>query len=363
VAHDLVDPLASGAATRFATEPNSPFPDGYSIAGERAALTELGVTDWPDEGHPLYERYAVLDERTKQREQMEATWRARNGADALVSAGEATSMRQLGHLVSDGADQMTLHTKEAYRLFIGRAADPEKKLESIPGAKRLAHALRGLWQLTAFDNPYADWALVRHDHNIGEVLKQLESRTRDAQHSLDKVRSKGLNYTVLQSAEPKVLDLGFRSPYGYAVAELVVTYDYYVRLMKTLCRKNLISDKEEYSAIREITRTIRRHMHETNYFGRWLTTKELINLARADFLPTASDDSRKRQEAAAAIFGPVPSQIYAGTLAPRHTRRRQNLSGPEQKLLQQVSAELQAGEAELEAEARGATEAAAGLLV
>jgi len=241
---------------------------------------------------------------------------------------------------------------------VGRVADPEKKIESIPGAKRLAHALRALWQLTAIDNPYADWALVRHDHNIAEVLKELEARIRAASYSLEKIRNKGLHYTVLQSAEPKVLELGFKSPYGYAVAELVVTYDYYIRVMKTLCRKNLISDREEYSEIRDITRTIRRHMQETAYFARWLTTKELIGLSRADFLPAAIQEGRKRQEAAAGIFGPVPSQIYGGTLEPRHTRRRQNLTEADRRLLLQVSAELQATEAALQAEA-GQLDAAA----
>jgi integrating conjugative element protein (TIGR03761 family) len=358
----LVDPLAQGSLIQFATEPNSPFPDGYSISGERAALAELGVTDWPDEGHPAFARYALLDERIKQLAQMQAAYKSRNGADPLVTAAEASSMRQLGTLVSDGADQMTLHTKEAYRLFVGRVADPERKLESIPGAKRLAHALRALWQLTAMDNPYADWALVRHDHNVGEVLKQLDNRTRAHQQSLDRFRMKGLNYSVLQSAQPKVLDLGFKSPYGYAVAELVVTYDYFVRIMKTLCRKNLISDREEYDEIREVTRQIRRHMHETAYFARWLTTKELIALSRADFLPGAPEEARKRQEAAAGIFGPVPSQVYSGALAPRHTKRRQKLTEAEQKLLSQVSAELRAIEAQ-EAEMARIGDAAASSLV
>lgn len=361
-ASNLVDPLLPSMAIQFATEPNSPFNDGYSLAGERSALAELGITDWPDEGHPLFARFAMLDERSKQLQDLQATYKSRNGADVLVSASEAGSLRQLGTLVSDGADQMTLHTKEAYRLFIGRANDPEKKLESIPGAKRLAHSLKALWQLTALDNPYADWALVLHDEQVAKLLQQLEARTRAAQFSLEKIKAKGLSYAILQSAQPKVLDLGFKSPYGFAVAELVVTFDYFVRVLKTLCRKSIISDKEEYDEIREVTRTIRRNMNMISYFARWLTTKELIGLSRADFVQGASEESRKRLEAAAGIFGNVPSEIYSGTIAPRHTKRRQHLTDTDRKLLLQVSSDLKKTEA-LEADTARADDTAASKLV
>jgi hypothetical protein len=172
----------------------------------------------------------------------------------------------------------------------------------------------------------------------------------------------GLKYSVLMSAEAKTVELGFRSPYGYAIAELVVTYDYFVRVMKTLGRKNLVSDQEERKRIQEITRMIRRRFNETARFERWLARPELCTLSRSDYLPGATEEAVKRVEAAAGIFGAVPAQIYSGELAPRHSRRREQMTDSDRKLLQAVSAELQRAEEGLDAAANDEAEADAKLV-
>lgn len=294
---------------------------------------------------------------------MQEAWQARQGADPVVSAGEALSMRRLGALVDQEADSMTLHTKEGYRLFMGRSRDPVKSLPAIPGGKRIASALKTLWTLTGADNPYADWALVRHEHNLTEMKHELKQQTEAGEGQLESIKRMGLTYSVLISAEAKSLELGFKSPYGYAIAELMVTYDYFIRVMKTLGRKNLISDQEERKRIHDVTRLIRRHFNETAKFERYLTRPELSALSRRDYLPGADADAGKRIEAAAAIFGPVPAQIYRTELAPRHSRRRQQITEADRKLLRAVSVELEQAEAGADGAANEAVEAAASGLV
>ena len=73
---ELVEPVAIPAPVSFAfaTEDNSPFSDGYSIAGEEAALaTFLGGP--MDEADPLYDRYIELEDR---RDRLERSKRPAN---------------------------------------------------------------------------------------------------------------------------------------------------------------------------------------------------------------------------------------------------------------------------------------------
>ena len=52
------------------------------------------------------------------------------------------------------------------------------------------------------------------------------------------------------------LNLGFRSPYGYAISMLIVDYDYFVRIQKTLQRKNLLSDEQARAVLSAMSRAI-----------------------------------------------------------------------------------------------------------
>ncbi len=168
---------------------------------------------------------------------MQQEFKSRKGAGPLVTRDEARGMDELGTLVDEEVDQMTIHTKEAYRMFMGRMREPGGEAAPIVGGKRVAAALRGLWLLTGNDNPYADWSLLRHEQTIKEITRRLRRETQEANDALNELRKKGLSYSILQSSEPKTLNLGYRSPYGYAVSTLIVEFDYYVRLQKTLARK------------------------------------------------------------------------------------------------------------------------------
>lgn len=330
---------------KFATESNSPFPDGYSITGEEAALAEF-MAGPMTEIDPLYDRYIELIDRKDRLEAAIKQFQERKGAEPVVARDEARGMDHLGALVDEEVDQMTIHTKEAYRMFMGRMREPGKQAAPIVGGKRVAAALRGLWLLTGNDNPYADWALLRHEQTIKEIQRALNRATKDAADELADMRKKGLNYSILQSAEPKVLNLGYRSPYGYAVSQLIVEFDYFVRLQKTLARKNLRSDDQVRQKIAELTRFIRRVFYETTRFDRWLMRQEVRSLCRADFVPGADDQAAKRVEFASGVFGMVPSEVFTVKLQPRHSRRRLQITDAERQLLQTVGTSLEQAEQE-----------------
>lgn len=160
------------------------------------------------------------------------------------------------------------------------------------------------------------------------------------------MEAKGLTFSVLRSADPKAVALQFTSPYGYMLAELVVDYDYAVRVVKTAVRKGRLTDAEGYDIIRNATRRIRGWTEEIARFNRFLWRPELAKLCRADFLPTADEDGGKRAKAVIALFGTVPADIFSGKVLPPHTRRHTQLTDAERELLKRVGAELVAAEAD-----------------
>lgn len=349
---------APGLGFQFETEENSPFPDGYSIAKEEKILAEFMSGD-KSEGDPRYDRYMELINRRVQLAHMQKAYETNKGAEGVVQSTEVRSMDVLGALVDEEEDAMRLHTKEAYRMFMGRAREPGNP-DSMPivGGKRVAAALRSLWLMTANDNPYADWALLRHEMTIERIQKRLNLHMKEAAAQMEAYRKRGLTFSLLLSAHPQSLRLGFRSPYGYAVSTLIVDFDHYVRMQKTLARKNLRSDQESRQAIATISRAIRGVFYETVRFERWLVREEVNSLSRADFVPEAGDEAAKRVEFVTRTFGWVPADVYTARLQPRHSRRRVNLTQAERQLLQSVGEMLEQKESGAAAEEAAAEEAA-----
>lgn len=312
-----------------------PFPDGYDLEAERLALADLLDAAQPDETDPRWPRLIEYTERIRQFEGMQSVWRLRQGADTVVPDTEAAV--QAGGLVDEAPDAMVLHTQEAHRLFMGRGRDPQGQLQPIVGGKRVAAALRSIWYLSGNDNPYADWALIDTGERIQGLKTALDELGRECEQRLEAAARKGLIFSILKSREPVSLELGFRSPYGYTVAGLIVEYDYRVRQVKTLVRKDLMTDDEGRKLTREVTRRIRGVFETPVRFERYLIRQELRDLSRSDWLPGADAEAAKRVKAVTGIFGEVPKAVFTGSVAPRHTRRRVNLSEQELVLLQKVA--------------------------
>lgn len=271
--------------------------------------------------------------------------------DVLAPHRDTTPRAQAGQLTDAAPDTMTLHTKDAFRLFTGRRADSEGKVASIAGGRRFAAVLKSIWYLSANDNPYADWILIRMYDGLGTVREHLARVTSAREEAIEQLKRRGLALSVMASRSPQTVALGFRSPYGYATAEAIVEFDYYVRITKTLTYKDRMSDTEGRTAIREVERQLRALFLEPIRWERYLLREELRELSRNDFVAGADEAARKRVRAAVALFGEVPRKVFTGAEAPRHTQRRVKLNDLEMRLLRQasltVTEELQQPDTEL----------------
>jgi len=255
----------------------------------------------------------------------------------------------VGQLGDETPDVMTLHTQDAYRMFTGRSVDLQSQASAIPGGRRFAAVLKSIWYLSANDNPYADWILIRVYQSLIAIRAQMAQAIVAREAEFEALRRKGLNLSVLRSRSPATVALGFRSPYGYATAEAIVEFDYHVRMVKTLVLKDRMSDDDGRAAIREIGRGLRALFLEPIRWERLLLREEMLPLSRRDFLPSADETARQRMHIAVTLFGEVPRAVFTGEDAPRHSQRRVTPTAAELRLLRQVSLSIDAqGELALE---------------
>lgn len=324
----------------FARSASSPFADGYDLDAERTILAHLIADGDSDPADSLFGRYQLFLEREEALNHMREVHALRQGSDALVRPHEAQAISRIGQLGSDGADRMRLHTRDAMRLFLGRSVAPGEQgpqRHPMAGGRRVAAALRALWSLSGNDNPYADWKLVEIAERIAGIRRANELEQQHARQLLDAAREKGLDYSVLQSREPAQVSLGFGSPYGYMIVMLLVELDYLVRLVRSAVLRDLMSSTEGVRRIGSAKHRCLSVFHFAVHCQRVLTQAELLPLSRVDFLPNADAAARERVEAARALLGVLPRDVFTGAREPRHSRRRVNrLSEAELRLLDRV---------------------------
>jgi integrating conjugative element protein (TIGR03761 family) len=271
-------------------------------------------------------------------------------APALPPASPSPTPAMVGQLADETPDVMTLHTQDAYRMFTGRVADAKTQAPAIPGGRRFAAVLKSIWYLSANDNPYADWILIRVYQSLVGIRAQMAQAIAGREAEFEALRRKGLNLSVLRSRSPATVELGFRSPYGYATAEAIVEFDYHVRMVKTLVLKDRMSDDDGRAAVREIGRGLRALFLEPIRWERQLLREEMLLLSRRDFLPSADDAARQRMHIAVTLFGEVPRAVFTGDDAPRHSQRRVTPTAADLRLLKEVSLSVEAqGEPAVEA--------------
>ena len=244
------------------------------------------------------------------------------GAADIEVKQEARSVAEPGKLGNATEGNMILHTREALRVFNGRTAHAKTRLASLPGGRHFAAALKSIWYLSGADNPYADWILIRVYDGLVTLRARVAELTAAREVTIAELRRKGLAFSVLESTGPVIVALGFRSPYGYATAEAIIEFDYYVRLIQTLIQKDRLSDLDGVTEIRALSHSLFALFHKAMRWERLLLREELKPLCRDDFKPDADADAQQRVAAAAALIGKLPRNILLGSEQPRHTRRR-----------------------------------------
>ncbi len=271
------------------------------------------------ETHPMYPLYMQLLAWEDHQEDLKREYAGKLGADKGITRDVARSILAVGSLDSDD-DYMLVHTRQALRLFVGRGRDPEGWLSRIPGAKNVGSALRNLWLLSGQDNPYADWMLILSESEIDDLIQSLSKAVADARGKIQAMEDSGIHLSVLRSKEPAKVSLGFRSPYGFLISKLVMDFDMFVRVIKTLSARNLITADKEREMINEQLRPMRA------FFDRALRNLNVLQvpayaaLTRADVMKPASKDTKDRIAALTEIWPGLPIDVLHRRFMPKHAK-------------------------------------------
>lgn len=258
LAQGLQQPDAGSAGNVSYIDPTKPpaivCDDGYDLRFEFGVVKHLVMAEEPDVEDVSYARYLVYLDRVRELEIKASALVARRYANAEVMGVAPQAVNRLpsmGALTSDkddlsgeGGDVIEIHTQEALRLFIGfdagTRADGSKQYP-IPGAVRVGTALRTITSVAArFGNPYAELSLIQIEALFKNLSLEIAELQGKHEHLIAARGKRGMKLTVRRNQTPVVVPLGFRSPYGYACADLVAQFDYLTRVIATTAKAGLL---------------------------------------------------------------------------------------------------------------------------
>jgi len=156
--------------------------------------------------------------------------------------------------VLHGEVWLTVQTRHARRLILGRAASKDKP--AITGLMAFADRLRIIWNAARADDPYADWWLIK----IDDALERARIRIKTEREALDECieQQSALQINVATTEKPHRVALRFTNPYAYWGAHLIAEFDTTARTVLTAQHVGLIDAAVAERALRGCAGAIRR---------------------------------------------------------------------------------------------------------
>lgn len=124
--------------------------------------------------------------------------------------------------------QIVLHTRAAHRLFYGRRKDEKRDIKPVIGLVRFSTNVNNIFKLAEHNDPYADAVLMKIEDKMTAATTLIDDCIKSVDELLGSMGE--LTITSIDSVEPVVLPLEFKTAYGFMGARLLGQYDRLVRL-------------------------------------------------------------------------------------------------------------------------------------
>ncbi len=204
---------------------------------------------------------------------------------------------------------LTLHTKEALKIFKGRRADPENGIKDIPGLAIYGTMLRNIWGSALSGDLYAQWWIQKLEKN----LKNSEADFARVQQELDGLKSKvadRIDLSKSEATDPVTVDVSYATPYMYLIVYRLIDVDHLIANLITL-RHIAIINPAEFEQYRK------------NIAG----SLQAVLLGLRGFKPTGVtvedvEENNARYKDAISKLGELPDDIKSGKFVPEHMPRK-----------------------------------------
>lgn len=305
--------VAKRSEGAFPTNPESPFEDKFDLEEARRLVGDLYQADNPDPADPRYSLLIRIWDAEEALEHSKSLNTLRGGAENNVPFNVAS--QRPGRLGKE--TEMALHTFQSQRLFTGRRRTDSVK--GIPGFMTFASACFRVWLLTANNNPFADFLLIRISDEMSQIRSEIEKQIKKFKAVLDERAKKGLSHSIAESDKPLVIGgISFGSPYGYQACELLTDFDYFVRVISTLEDVGQIKTDECRVQKEAMQHRLRGFIYQNVRMADIITNEKLSQMTRDDFSPDATDEGKIRAALASKLIGELPQEVLTGKRRPDH---------------------------------------------
>lgn len=305
----------------FPVSEQSVFSDGYDWEQERKRLS--GVSD-AENGHPDAEALEVLAAHEMLLKQHIMRQRIRGGRarsrsiaaidldDYDIYPSEDRAFEDVGQL-GGSEDAFELHTKHGVRMWEGRN-DP--KGPRWPGIRYAMGLCGELARAAKADNPFAHAELLRLEREMEAVSAQLAADTDRLQQQLESYGSGGIHISVVANHNPLLIKVASLRGYGFRLLQLLLSYDYLVRVAMTMGMKGVMTNHASNDVIHLSGRGMR-VMLQGIYLSA-MRIRQIRQVSRRTLLENDALAAKLAEGVAAGGLAPLPKEVLLYETAPAY---------------------------------------------
>jgi integrating conjugative element protein (TIGR03761 family) len=204
--------------------------------------------------------------------------------------------------------RIRLHTRQAQALIEGRTFESGQR--PIIGLQGFGRYITQIWRSAQYDDPYADWALLRIEEELARAHKLIRPKTLEIARVLESMPA--VEIELAASVDPIQVPVMFANTYGFLGAYLLADYDELVRTLLTARRVGLMDRDQAWRVLLAAGRAVRRT------FNLPVTAWRYTGVTRANV--QAHDALAQRVEAvyAAAKMIAPPAEVLQGIRRGKH---------------------------------------------
>ena len=172
-------------------------------------------------------------------------------ADGIIPL--AQSRATPGRVV--GGANMTIHTRQAHRLFYGRRSDEKAGKAPITGLVRFANTVANIHNAASRDDPFADWTLCDLEARFESADTVIGKHTAHLASLLD--ANDGLKIGLHASVKPISIPLRFYAPLAWRGAQTLTKLDQLVLHALTARQVALMFEDDWKESVSRAARAVR----------------------------------------------------------------------------------------------------------